>query len=150
MQFLFFIGMLVVFYLIGTHVENNHYRSIVSREEASINLPVINLPRIPDMEDQFEETWLVTGSAVISLDYFKRIAAAVINIFGGRIGVFETLVDRARREAILRMKENADGCDMILNLKLETSSIGRSSSDGKGTACVEVLAYGTAAKLKNR
>ena len=47
------------------------------------------------------------------------------------------LVDRARREAILRMKEQAADADLFVNLKLETSSVSQVGS-------VEVLAYCTA------
>ena len=46
-------------------------------------------------------------------------------MFGGRVSAYETLVDRARREAILRMKEEAKGADIILNMRLETSSISK-------------------------
>ena len=66
-----------------------------------------------------ENAELVTGSVVISVDYFKRFVSFLRDIFGGRVGAYESLIDRARREAILRMKENAKGADIILNLKLK-------------------------------
>ena len=62
------------------------------------------------MKDSFDKnspilrTRLVQGSAVISIDYFKRMLAALRNIVGGEVKSYETLVDRARREATLRMK----------------------------------------------
>ncbi|PKK90688.1 MAG: hypothetical protein CVV64_07340 [Candidatus Wallbacteria bacterium HGW-Wallbacteria-1] len=150
MGFIIFLIALIFFYFIGSWVEDRHYNSILIREKASVSLPVLNLSKIPDMNNTLAQTWLVTGSAVISMDYFKKIAASIKGIFGGRIGVFESLLDRARREAILRMKDNAGDCDMILNIRLETCSIGKSASNGNGTGCVEVLAYGTAARLRNR
>ena len=62
---------------------------------------------------------------VVSLDYFKRFAAALRIIFGGRIKAFEPLMDRGRREAILRMKQDAvaAGYDAIINVRLATSRI---------------------------
>jgi uncharacterized protein YbjQ (UPF0145 family) len=89
-------------------------------------------------------TTLVRGSVVISVDYFKRFLARLRMIFGGRIHTYESLLDRARREAILRMQEQARelGASMIFNMRFETSSISKGRKDAVGT--VEVLAYGTA------
>ena len=66
------------------------------------------------------------------------------NIFGGRVTSYETLLDRARREAILRMKEEAKelNAELVFNIKLETSSIYKGKGNSVGS--VEVLAYGTA------
>jgi uncharacterized protein YbjQ (UPF0145 family) len=85
---------------------------------------------------------------VVSLDYFKRFAAALRIVFGGRIKAFEPLMDRGRREAILRMKEvaAAAGYDAIINVRLATSRIANAS--GSTTAGVELMAYGTGLKLR--
>ena len=45
-------------------------------------------------------TVLVAGSVVISEDYFKRIVSSLQSLFGGRLRSYESLVDRARREAV--------------------------------------------------
>jgi uncharacterized protein YbjQ (UPF0145 family) len=90
------------------------------------------------------DTHLVAGSAVISDDYFKSVVAGLYSFFGGRVRTYESLVDRARRESVLRMKAaaRAHGSRMIINVKFQTFAIGgRSQNSVKG---VEVLAYGTA------
>ena len=79
---------------------------------------------------------------MVSVDYFKQILAGLRNLFGGTIQSYETLLDRARREAVLRMKERCPKADQILNLRIETSSI--SKGGGERIGSVEVLAYGTA------
>jgi len=56
------------------------------------------------------------------------------------------LIDRGRREALLRMKEWAPDADVFLNCRLETASI--SKGEGKAIGCVEVIAYATAVKYK--
>ena len=79
---------------------------------------------------------------VVSLDYFKRFLASLRNLFGGRVRSYESLLDRARREAVLRMQDECPEADMILNFRMETSSI--ANTKGKqGAGGVEVLAYGT-------
>ena len=88
---------------------------------------------------------LFLGSVVISADYFKIFASSLRNLVGGRVVVYESLLDRGRREAILRMKEQAIawGGTQIYNVRLETSNIG-SQAGGRGLAAIEVTAYGTA------
>ncbi len=53
-----------------------------------------------------------------------------------------TILDRSRREAILRMKEEARGMDIIINLRITTSSISKGAKNTIGS--IETLAYGTA------
>ena len=83
---------------------------------------------------------------VIANDYFKAFVAGLRNLFGGKIRTYETLLDRARREAILRMKEEAQklGADFVFNIKYETSNI--SGQYSKRLPVIEVHAYGTALK----
>jgi uncharacterized protein YbjQ (UPF0145 family) len=93
---------------------------------------------------------LVTGSVVISLDYFKRIIAGLRGIIGGRIKTYEPLLDRARREALLRMTEEAKrrGFHAVINVRLDTSRLANAAGNGRGTAGVEMLATGTAITLR--
>lgn len=92
---------------------------------------------------------LVTGSVVISLDYFKRIIAGLRALIGGRVKTYEPLLDRARREAVLRMTENAkeQGFNAVVNVRLETARLANARKGGKGTAGIEMLAFGTAVTL---
>ena len=139
------IVLLLVTYAIGSVLEAKHYRSIRDREAGTRDLVVVTFPQFPgDVEIQRVE--VVMGSVVVSHDYFKRFLARLRGIVGGRIKSYEPLLDRARREAILRMKEQAlsRGHSAIVNVRLETSRLASSKRDGKGTAGVEMLAYGTA------
>ena len=136
-----FVVLLVVGYTSGTIIEKRHFRRIREREEELVGLPTIMLKR-PLQSENIKEVKLVSGSVVISIDYFKKFVASLMNFFGGRVATYETLVDRARREAILRMKESAEGANEIINIRIETSSISKNSAENVGA--VEVLAYGTA------
>ena len=140
-----FIGPIIVFYIPGRIAERVHYKSIQTRELTYIEVPVITHKRIP--YDNVRSVEMVSGSAVISLDHFKRFLASLRNLVGGRVGSYESLLDRARREAILRMKSKCPDADMIVNLRLENSSVGKSADNKKQIGCIEVLAYGTAVYL---
>ena len=143
MDFLIFVSLLAVGYFAGSFFERKHYDSIQKREEALIQMPIVTA-RTGYEDEAVKTAEMVQGSAVISVDYFKRILAALRNIFGGTIRSYESLIDRARREAILRMKESApEGTMVIVNVRVETSTIGKNSHK-KSVSCVEALAYGTA------
>jgi len=143
MDLIIFLVLLATGYATGTWMERKHYGSIEQREIALLELPAVTNMSGFDLQ-MVAGAGIVQGNAVISVDYFKRILAALRNVFGGTIRSYETLLDRARREAILRMKESApEGTGMIVNVRVETSTIGKNSHK-KGVSCVEAIAYGTA------
>ena len=137
-----FLALLLLGYGVGQFAERRHYRSIIEREAKYSALPAI-ASRYPPVEPRCSQV-LVTGSTVVSVDYFKRFLAALRNLFGGRITPYESLLDRARRESLLRMKEKsaALGASMVFNVKYETASISKGAGNTIGS--IEVLAYGTA------
>ena len=139
-----FLTLLALGYGFGQYFERRHYRSIRKREAELKNLLLIQTKIIPPAYFNNYDTFLVNGSVVISVDYFKRFVAGLRNLIGGRVTPYETLIDRARREAILRMKEEAlaSGADAILNVKYEMCSIYKGRRNKIGS--VEALAYGTA------
>jgi len=140
-QLILFAVLVLLGYFFGRRAERKHLQSIREREEAFRQLPTIMLKKPLDPE-AIEGYKLVNGSAVIAIDYFKKFVASLVNLFGGNMISYESLVDRARREAILRMKESAGDASEIINVRIETSSISKSAQ--KSVGAVEVLAYGTA------
>ena len=136
-----FLALLLVGYISGTIIESRHYKAIRQREEEYKHIPTTVLKK-PLNDENITSCKLVNGSVVISIDYFKKFLAGLINFFGGNISSYETLIDRARREAILRLKEDAKGAAEIINLRIETSSITKNSNTNIGA--IEVLAFGTA------
>ncbi|MFZ5951663.1 MAG: YbjQ family protein [Candidatus Rifleibacteriota bacterium] len=139
-----------IYYVIGKHFENKHFESIKKREAQYIDMSLVPSD-IADPQKTIEAMQLVTGTVVIGSDPFKRYIANLVNLIGGRVSVFETLLDRARREAVLRMKEKAVGikADEIINFRMETMSI-CSGNDAKPMGIVEVLAYGTAIRYAGK
>lgn len=143
--------LLVVTYLIGNFIERRHFRSIREREAALHGFPVISFATMPD-DWRVGKSTMVAGSTVVSLDYFKRVIAGLKTLIGGRVTTYEPLLDRARREALLRMTAEAQqqGFDAIINVRLETSRLANSRGKQEGIAGVEMLAYGTAVKFASR
>jgi uncharacterized protein YbjQ (UPF0145 family) len=143
-ELIIFLILLLLGYGFGRFIEKRHYRSIISREQELQDLPAIATKEMP-LGENYSETRLVSGNVVVSVDYFKRIMAGLANLVGGRVTAYETLIDRARRGAILRMKQAARdmGADMVFNIKIDTSSVFRGHRRN-AVGSVEVFAYGTA------
>lgn len=145
------IALLVIAYLAGSYIERKHFKSIQQREDALRDIPVVSFDT-PPSDWAVQSTTMVSGNIVISLDYFKRVIAGLRGLVGGRIKTYEPLLERARREALLRMTEAAvrDGYDAVFNVRLETSRLANARGNGNGTAGVEMLAFGTAVKRQSR
>ena len=147
MELLINLGIVVLLGLIGlvvgSAIERRHYRSIREREQALKHVLLFNEKR-PPLTVSGQPFYIVQGSVVVSSDYFKNLAAGLRSIFGGRLTSYETLLDRARREAVLRMKQQAHerGAHMVVNVLFETSTLNQ-NDPGSIVSC-EVLVYGTA------
>lgn len=144
-----FVLLMLVGYVAGRASERRHYRSIFRREQELKNVLAFSARTLPPTIAA-ESSALVVGDVVISIDYFKKFVAGLRNLIGGRMMAYETLLDRARREAVLRMKQKArdQGADMIFNVKLETVPLG--DRLGGGVKAIEMYAYGTAVKQSVR
>ena len=133
-----------VTYVTGTIIEKRHYKDIIKREIALIKKPIINAgAKTWNSKKKIKKIELVTGEVVISGDYFKNFAATLKSFFGGRLTSFESVLDRGRREAILRMRENAKDANFIINAKIESVMINDYYTNNSVPQCV-IIAYGTA------
>ncbi|MDH4133886.1 MAG: YbjQ family protein [Gammaproteobacteria bacterium] len=135
--------LLVVGLVFGQIIESRHYRSIRKREEQFRHLLLVP-SRFPPIYTTPPQTRLVIGATVISVDYFKVFVAGLRKLVGGRMRSYESLVDRARREAVLRMKAEAHshGATMIFNIKFEATPLYKGQRGA--IQSIEGLAYGTA------
>lgn len=141
-----FITLLAIGLLFGRASERRHFERLRSSEAELRDILVFN-ERLPPAGERFAHASLVVGSVVIGEDYFKRIAAALRNLVGGRVTVYESLLDRGRREAIVRMKQAARerGASMVFNVHFETSSLAEGAAPGASPMfSAEFIAYGTA------
>jgi uncharacterized protein YbjQ (UPF0145 family) len=138
--------LLILGFFIGTAREKSHFKSLREREQKLNAISWRSTGRKEKFENVREST-LVMGHVVIGQDYFKSFLAGLVNIVGGRIGVYESLLDRGRREALCRLRQVAKdwGGHEVVNVRFETALIGQNQGKQKGGA-VEIFAYGTVIK----
>jgi uncharacterized protein YbjQ (UPF0145 family) len=91
-----------------------------------------------------ETLGLVKGNTIRARHVGKDIMAALRTIVGGEISEYTKMLAESREQAIDRMVSEAKvkGADGIVCLRFTTSSVMAGSA--------ELLAYGTAVKLKKR
>ena len=75
---------------------------------------------------------------------FRDIGASLKNLVGGELRSYTDLMNRAREEAIERMKQEAEalGANAVLNVRFATSTITQGAA--------ELLAYGTAVIVEEK
>ncbi len=121
----------------GRVQERRHERSLARRELALAHVVLVDVAEPPGPASGGA---LVVGHVVLGCDYGKQLLARVRDIFGGEIRSFRRVLDRARREAVLRMQQQADalGSGLVVNVRFTTAMM------GSGLLAAEVICYGTA------
>lgn len=91
-----------------------------------------------------ETLGLVRGNTVRVRHIGNDILAGLKNIVGGEIEAYTELMVDAREQALDRMIADAEGlnADAVIGVRFTTSMVMRGAS--------EILAFGTAVKLKKR
>tara|TARA_B100000902_G_scaffold243864_1_gene230899 strand:+ start:20 stop:334 length:315 start_codon:yes stop_codon:yes gene_type:complete len=96
---------------------------------------------IPNQEIT-ESLGIARGSTVRARNIGRDIFAGLKNIIGGELSEYTKLQADSREQAIQRMEKDAQrlGADAVVNVRISTSVITQGAA--------EILAYGTAVKLK--
>lgn len=141
LQIIIFVILFSVGWAFGRQVERKHLQYLLEQEK--------KLAHITMDTNKFAYSssagGLISSNVVISHDYFKFVWASIHNFFGGRLTSYESITERARREAIIRLKQQAHnmGATHIMGLRLSTTELGMQGG------MVEVFAYATAVQQRD-
>jgi uncharacterized protein YbjQ (UPF0145 family) len=133
-----------VAFVVGPIIERRHLADLDEREAAVAGIPTHDLPHPVGAHDRVRPV-LVTGSVVMGVDAWRTFVLALVNLVGGDAPQVDRVMQRARREALVRLKEEAQavGAVEVVNLRMDTSTISsRQGNSGKGTG--EILCHATA------
>ena len=85
---------------------------------------------------------IARGSTVRARNIGRDLFAGLKNIIGGELSEYTKLQAESREQALQRMIQDGErlGADAIINIRISTSVITQGAA--------EILAYGTAVKLK--
>lgn len=112
-------------------------------QEASIGgLPMTTALELPGLEIT-ENLGVCYGLVVRSMGFVGGVGAAFKGLRRGEIGQYTQLLEDSRRHAIDRMVDNARllGADGVVAVRFDSSEIGQQFT--------EIVAYGTAVKLRS-
>jgi len=146
-QLIWQILMIPVALVVGRFQERKHTRSLDERDALYRGIRVTNLKRVTDPETVTTAT-AVIGHVVIATDYYKTFVTSLKRLIGGELKAAQTLLIRARREALLRMIAEAHqlGATEVWNVRFSFSNIYALSN--QANMQVEMIAYGTAVKRR--
>ncbi|MDD6966261.1 MAG: YbjQ family protein [Firmicutes bacterium] len=101
---------------------------------------LLNIDHVPGRD--MEAIGLVKGTVVQSKNFGKDFMAGMKTLVGGEITSYTDMLVEARQIATKRMVDeaNALGADAIVNIRFGSSAVMQGAA--------EVIAYGTAVKLK--
>lgn len=104
-------------------------------------MKLVNIDYIPG-EEIVEALGIVKGQVVQSKNIGRDFMAGMKTIVGGEIASYTEMISNARSMATKRMVDDAKslGADAIINVRYGSSSVMNGAA--------EVIAYGTAVKLK--
>ncbi|GAB4577254.1 MAG: hypothetical protein Tsb008_23290 [Rhodothalassiaceae bacterium] len=132
-----------ILWTVAYYMRRRHVRSLEEREAQ--NAKAVEITNFRHIPEGYADPVLVVGNVVLGHARVRGLSILLRRIFGGNIGLLEDLVARARREAILRLIEEAQarGAALIVNLRFQSFAIGIGENGAMG---VEILASGTAVR----
>ncbi|MEX0611716.1 MAG: heavy metal-binding domain-containing protein [Pirellulales bacterium] len=111
--------------LAGGYAERKHLRSLARREAANGDFFISQLKSFPGAVPGMTAPSIIVGEVVIASDYLKTFLSGLRKIFGGELRSYNSLLGRARREALQRLVERAraEGYNALCNVRLESVDI---------------------------
>ncbi len=106
-------------------------------------MKLVNIDYIPG-EEITEALGIVKGQIVQSKNIGRDFMAGMKTIVGGEIVGYTEMIATARQMATKRMVDEAEslGADAVINIRYGSSSVMNGAA--------EIIAYGTAVKLKKK
>jgi uncharacterized protein YbjQ (UPF0145 family) len=128
-------------WLIATFLERKHISYLAKKEQQLVEIKLNNVKKI--VNDYQGDSAFLMGSVVMAHDYFRGFFIVLRKIIGGNISAYERITQRGRREAIIRLKENAlnQGFNKVINVRFDSTKV------GNHITAIEIIAYGTGIKV---
>lgn len=141
-----FVVLMALGLFVGGSIERRHFRKLDEREAANADMLITQLKSFPFVVAGPSPPAIFFGEAVIASDYLKSFLGNVRKIFGGEMRSYQSLLVRARREALLRLVEDArqQGYNAVCNVRYDSTDIAGASKARKKAVMVTLLASGTA------
>ncbi len=109
------------------------------------NIPFMIVTTTPSIEGRAIQSYLgvISSETIIGANFFKDILGGLRDVFGGRSGTYEKVLEEAKQYAMQELVEKGQalGANAIVGIDLDYETVGANGS------MLMVSASGTAVKL---
>ena len=129
----------------GNAIAKRHEKDMAQRRKAVAHMDVSDIAVFRNPALSAPAPMLLNSEVTLGIDHFRGFLGNLKNIFGGEVKSYQTTLDRARNEAILRLQEQAlaNGCNSVANLRVAFVDISGNTTMKKKASMVTIQASGT-------
>ena len=153
---LFAFGPYLLSAVVGTFLQRGLQKRLDIRKQVTLSSlpidPIHSLSRPANVNRPIQGSGLVMANLSISPSWWQMFVVSIHSLFGGNITTLDSVIRWGREEVIQRLREEAlnQGWDEVINVRLETAMIRKSSNASNRKdrgAAMEYLIYGTGVRL---
>ena len=137
--------MLGLAFFAGNAIAKRHEKDMDERNSALSHMQVSDISTYFNPDTTKTPPLLLHSEVTLGIDHFRGFLGNLKNIFGGEVRSYQATLDRARREAILRIKEEAHthGFNAIANLRVAFVDVSGNATLKKKASMVTIQASAT-------
>ena len=138
--------MLLLALTVGNWITARHEADLARRQPAVAHIRTTDLRVLMDAVPGARPPMLLTSEVTMGIDHFRGFLGKLKNIFGGEVRSYQAALDRARREVVMRLLEQAHalGYNALANLRIDFADISGNATRVKKASAVSILASATA------
>ena len=147
---LFVIGfpvlLLLFAWVVGAWMAARHEADLAQREPAVAHILIHDTGRFDGAVAGPHPPVMVIGEVTLGVDHFRGFLGQWKSLFGGQVRSYQMVLDRARREVLMRLLEQTHslGFNAVANVRIDSVDISGSALTRRKAADVSVLATATA------
>ncbi len=148
--FIFYAGIpalgLLCAFLAGNWIAGRHEANLAQRSHAVAGIRMTDIKHMLDPVSGPQPPRLIVSEVTLGIDHFRGFLGKLKNIFGGEVRSYQATLDRARREVITRLLEEAylEGFNAVANLRINFVDISGNATMAQKASAVSIIASGTA------
>lgn len=141
---------LAVAFFAGNFIGSRHEKRLAERQKTVSHIRTTDLNRFNNPDHAILAN-LFTAEVTLGIDHFRGFLGSLKNIFGGEVRSYQKTLDRARREALMQVVEQAHqaGYNAVANIRLEFVDISGKANMVRRASMVTIIAYGTGYQTRN-
>ena len=139
-------ALLILGFTAGTFAEKRHFKRLDGREEINRLMLQTQSKLYLSPTAGGKTPSMIYSETVVASDYFKNFLSGFRKFFGGEVKSYHSLMERARRETLAKLIEQARemGYNAVCNVRLEPADISGAVTNPRKKKSVMVCIIATA------